>query len=246
MPLFIFRNTRCGCVGLVRGQPVDLLVAVHHVPQVQARAQLQVARLEAALEQQHRAAPAERAHALGLGQVEQREAVGAAQAVEDALDAVAVGVGLDHRPDPGVGRGARARAPGCAPAPSVWIRASIGRGMAVPFCAGCRRDPCAKPQGARAITRRPQKTARHSCSAPLPGAPRCARPDEKRFLHHHVGAVLQLAGRQRAVRRCRRTAAQPAARPSGSAPRWCRCSRCSTSCSRPSSAPSPTPCPRAR
>ena len=26
------------------------------------------------------------------------------QAVEDALDAVAVGIGLDHRPDPGVGR----------------------------------------------------------------------------------------------------------------------------------------------
>jgi hypothetical protein len=52
------------------------------VPQVQARAQLQVARLEHAFEQQDRPAPAQRAHALGLGQVQQRKAVGAAQAVE--------------------------------------------------------------------------------------------------------------------------------------------------------------------
>jgi MFS transporter, LPLT family, lysophospholipid transporter len=37
----------------------------------------------------------------------------------------------------------------------------------------------------------------------------------------------------------------PAPRP-GSARRWCRCSRCSTWCWRPSSAPLPTPCPRAR
>ena len=59
MPLLSLRNTRCGCCGLVRGQPVDLRLAVHRVPQVQARAQLEVARLEAALEQQHRAAPAQ-------------------------------------------------------------------------------------------------------------------------------------------------------------------------------------------
>jgi hypothetical protein len=91
-------------LSLVRRQPVDLLAAVHRVPEVQARAQLQVARLEHAFEQQHRAAPAQRAHALGLGQVEQREAVGAAQAVVGALDAVAVGVGLDHGPDAGIRR----------------------------------------------------------------------------------------------------------------------------------------------
>ena len=65
---------------LVRGQHVDLLVAVHGVPQAQARAQLQVARLEHAFQQQDGAAPAQRAHPLGLGQVQQREAVGAAQA----------------------------------------------------------------------------------------------------------------------------------------------------------------------
>ena len=116
-------------VGLVHGQHVDLLVAVHRVPQVQARAQLQVARLEHAFEQQDRAAPAQRAHPLGLLQVEQREAVGAAQALEHALDAMAVGVGLDHAPDPGVGRAARMRARLWRSA-SVWMVAWIGRGMA--------------------------------------------------------------------------------------------------------------------
>ena len=89
-------------VGLVARQPVDLLVAMHRMPQVQARAQLQVARLEHTFEQQDRATPAQGTHALGLGQVQQGEAVGAAQALEGALDAMAVGIGLDHRPDAGV------------------------------------------------------------------------------------------------------------------------------------------------
>ena len=90
--------------GLVGREHVDLLVAVHRVPEVEPRAQLEVARLEHALEQQHRPAPAQRAHALRLGQVEQREAVGTAQPLVDALDAVAVGIGLDHRPDAGIER----------------------------------------------------------------------------------------------------------------------------------------------
>ena len=92
-------------VRLVHGQPVDLLVAVHGVPQVQARAQLQIARLEHAFEQQDRPAPAQCAHALGLGQVQQGKAVGAAQAFEGALDPVAVGVGLDHGPQARARRG---------------------------------------------------------------------------------------------------------------------------------------------
>ena len=92
-------------VGLVDGQHVDLLVAVDRVPQAQARAQLQVARVKTALQQQDGAAPVERAQALRLGQVQQRETVGAAQCVKDAFDAVAVGVGLDDGPDLGVGRG---------------------------------------------------------------------------------------------------------------------------------------------
>ena len=93
-------------VRLVRRQPVDLLLAVHHMPEVQARAGLEVARLEAAFEQQDRAAPVERAQPLGLGQVEQREAVGGAQRRKDALDAMPIGIGFDHGPQPGVGRGA--------------------------------------------------------------------------------------------------------------------------------------------
>jgi hypothetical protein len=91
-------------LGLVRCEPVDLLLAVHGVPQAQARAQLEVACFEAAFEQQHRTAPAEGADALGFIEVEQRKAVGAAQAVEGTFDAVAVGVGLDDGPHPCVGR----------------------------------------------------------------------------------------------------------------------------------------------
>ncbi len=63
---------------------------------------------------------------------------------------------------------------------------------------GTPQPACYKPRREKQ-TDTPRKTcattpARHS------GA------NEKRFLHHHVGAVLQLAGRQRALRRCRRTA----------------------------------------
>ena len=86
-------------LGLVRGEHVDLRLVVHRVPQVQARAGFEIARLEAAFEQQHRAAPAEGANSLGFGQVEQRETVGALQTGVGALDAVAVGIGLDDGPD---------------------------------------------------------------------------------------------------------------------------------------------------
>jgi hypothetical protein len=87
---------------LVRGEHVDLLVAVHAVPQVQARAQLQVAGVEHALQQQHRAAPAEGANALGLGQVEQREAVRTSKTLIDPLDAMAIGIGFHHGPHAGI------------------------------------------------------------------------------------------------------------------------------------------------
>ncbi len=66
-------------VGLERGEPVDLARLVDDVPQVQARAGLEVAPVEAAFEEKDRAAPAEIAQPLGLGDVEQREAVGALQ-----------------------------------------------------------------------------------------------------------------------------------------------------------------------
>ena len=94
---------------LVRRQPVDLRLVVDRVPEVQARAGLEVARLEAAFEQQDRAAPAERAQRFGFVQVEQREAVGGLAGRRRRCDAVAVGVGLDDRPDLGAAgaRGAR-------------------------------------------------------------------------------------------------------------------------------------------
>ena len=137
-----------------------------------------------------------------------------------ALDAVAVGVGLDDRPDPRVGRRrARARARLCASA-STWIRAWIGRGMAVDSASARRerRQPCPL-RPAPAV--RPRKPA---CYKPPPQGDTCGRRDsgarsarranEKRLLHHHVGAVLQLAGRQRAVRRGRSNCSRPAGAPS--------------------------------
>jgi hypothetical protein len=90
MPEFSFRKTRCGaCVLWAASQSICS----------QARAQLQVARIEAAFQQQDRSAPAQCADPLGLQQVQQRETVGTAQRVVHPLDPVAVGVGLDHRPD---------------------------------------------------------------------------------------------------------------------------------------------------
>ena len=76
------------------------------MPELQARARLEIAGVEAAFEQEDRAAPAELAHALGFGDVEQRETVGTTQRGKDIGDAVTVGVGLDHGPDLGTGRGA--------------------------------------------------------------------------------------------------------------------------------------------
>ena len=91
--------------GLVRGQHVDLLRAMHGVPQVQARTQFQVTGVEHAFEQQHWPTPTERAHTLRLVQVKQGKAVGRLQSGKSTLDAVPVGIGLHHRPEPGIRRG---------------------------------------------------------------------------------------------------------------------------------------------
>ena len=67
--------------------------------------------LQAILEDVVRGAAAQRVRrledpaALGLGQVQQRKAVHTPQAFEHPLDAVPVGVGLDHAPDAGIGHG---------------------------------------------------------------------------------------------------------------------------------------------
>ena len=96
------------------------------------------------------------AHALGLGQVEQREAVGAAQAFVRALDAVAVGIGLDHRPDLRVAAPRRARARRLCASASVWIRAWIGRGI-VRVDSASARDPGSGDRHARIACYNPRR-----------------------------------------------------------------------------------------
>jgi hypothetical protein len=74
MPEFIFRNTRCGTLVLC-GQHVDLLIAMHGMPQIQPRTQLQIALLKNTFEQQDRATPAQIAHPLASCQVQQGKAI---------------------------------------------------------------------------------------------------------------------------------------------------------------------------
>ena len=95
-----FQKHPLGHLGFVAAEHVNLRVAMHRVPQVQARAQLQIARLKHPFEQQDGPAPAQVAHALGFVQVQQSKAVGPAQTLKHPLDAMAVGIGLHHRPDP--------------------------------------------------------------------------------------------------------------------------------------------------
>ncbi|OIQ70460.1 hypothetical protein GALL_479280 [mine drainage metagenome] len=85
-------------MGFVRCQHVDLLVAMHGVPQIQARAKFQVTCFKDTFKQQNRASPAQVAHPLGFIQIKQGKTVGAAQAFEGTFDAVAIGIGLDDGP----------------------------------------------------------------------------------------------------------------------------------------------------
>ena len=78
---------------------------MHRVPQVQARTQLQIARVKSAFEQQDRTTPAEGPHPLGLTQVQESKTVSAAQAFKHPLDAVAIRIGFDYGPGLGVGCG---------------------------------------------------------------------------------------------------------------------------------------------
>jgi hypothetical protein len=89
---------------LVRGKHVDLLIAMHHVPQPQPGTQLQVALLKYPLQQQHWSAPTQVTHPLGFGQVEQRKPVGGTQGIKHPLNAVTIGIGLDHCPHSGIAR----------------------------------------------------------------------------------------------------------------------------------------------
>ena len=91
-----------GCMRLVRREHVDLLVAMHRVPQAKTRAQLQVSRFEHTFKQQDGATPTQGAYALGLAQVQQGKSVRTAHGVKHPLDAVTVRIGLDHSPDVGI------------------------------------------------------------------------------------------------------------------------------------------------
>ena len=85
-------------IGLVRGQQVDLCIVMDNVPQIQARAGFQIARLEDPLQQQDRATPAQAAHAFGFAQVQQVNTVRSTQALAGPLDAVTIRIGLDDSP----------------------------------------------------------------------------------------------------------------------------------------------------
>ena len=91
-------------LGFVCRQHIDLLATVHHMPQVKPRAKLEVALFKHALEQQDGPAPTQGSYPLCLLEVEQGKAIGPAQTVKNPLDAVSVGIGLDHRPDSGIWR----------------------------------------------------------------------------------------------------------------------------------------------
>ena len=75
------------------------------MPQIQTRTQLQVTLLKNTFEQQDGATPAQVAQRFGLVQIQKRKTVSTAQAFERAGNAVTVGIGLDHGPDPGIGSG---------------------------------------------------------------------------------------------------------------------------------------------
>jgi len=80
------------------------LVAMHGVPNAQARAQLQIAQLKHAFQQQDGAAPVQAAQAQGLFQLQHRKAISRTQAFKRAFNAMAVGIGLGHAHQLGVWR----------------------------------------------------------------------------------------------------------------------------------------------
>ena len=93
----------------VAAEHVDLFIAMHGVPQVQTRAEFQIAGFKHTFQKQHRPAPTQGPYALRLVQVQQSKAIGGTQAFEHTFDAMAIGVGFDHRPDAGIG-GSKAHA----------------------------------------------------------------------------------------------------------------------------------------
>ena len=93
-----------------------------------SRQQRDVGRVEEAFEQQDRLGPAQFAQAHRVLGLDQRQAVGVGEAAHAALEAVAVGVGLDHPQILAAGAQARARARLCR-MESRWMVALSGLGI---------------------------------------------------------------------------------------------------------------------
>jgi hypothetical protein len=178
------------------------------------------------------------AHALGLGQVEQGKAVGAAQAFIRALDAVAVGVGLDDGPQARAwGGGAQARQVVAQRAGvdggldgaghgGGWTMADGRRFWHPPACVWVR----IMRARARAITRHLARLrivvvpSHFRSPTPIPMKRGFYTIMAAQFFSSLADNALFVA----AVEMLRRSGATDWQRP-----RWCPCSRCSTCCWRP-------------
>ena len=132
--------------------------------------QFQVTLLEYALEQQHRATPSEGTDALRLGQIQQRKSIGTTQTFKCTLNAMTVGIRLDHGPYAGI----RRVVPG--PVQVVYQRLGVdgglyrtGHGQAIRSC--CPNSDTA----GRAITPQRLETYNKTHSAGLASA---ALPDQ--------------------------------------------------------------------
>ena len=88
-------------MGFVAREPIDLGLAVHGVPEFEARALLELARVKDPLEQQNGATPAQIAQALRFTHFKHTKAIGASQTLVYSLDPVAIGIGFDHGQDLG-------------------------------------------------------------------------------------------------------------------------------------------------
>jgi hypothetical protein len=91
--------------GLFRLEHADLLLAVDDGRETGRLREAQVRRVEAAFEEQDRALVAAAAKRHGVFDLERREPVGLRQRARDAIEAVTVGVALDHGEDLRMRRG---------------------------------------------------------------------------------------------------------------------------------------------
>jgi hypothetical protein len=250
MPEFILRNTRCGaCVLCMASQSIcaSQCTVCHRF-----RREHSSRSRGSNTPSSSRMGPRQpSAHALGLGQVEQGKAVGAAQAFIRALDAVAVGVGLDDGPQARAwGGGAQARQVVAQRAGvdggldgaghgGGWTMADGRRFWHPPACVWVR----IMRARARAITRHLARLrivvvpSHFRSPTPIPMKRGFYTIMAAQFFSSLADNALFVA----AVEMLRRSGATDWQRP-----RWCPCSRCSTCCWRPGWAPSPTRGPRAR